>query len=463
MYVPQIRYIEVDDGVSIAYAVFGSGPPLFYAFAGPGLSFFDFEWKNPALVEQYEVIARERTVVRFDWRNSGLSSRGVEDVAPVAHLRDLLALQDHLGYQRISLRIHGSARTGIRYAATHPDRVSSLILSSPSVTAADPNRLPTVTQRFTTIAAETDWRLFARVFAVSLAGWDSPETSWFAKLIETGVRPSDFYRTVAQANADDVSGLVRNVRCPVLVIQRREPPNYFYDTLDPEAHLADSRMLMRELRNARLALLEGSTMMISSDPAATSCLLEFLRSVDADATPTGADAASPIRLIFFTDLVGHTEMMQRLGDAKGREVLREHERIMREALARHSGGEIKTMGDGFMASFNSTQHALECAVALQRAFEDRDGEPLSVRIGINAGEPIVEESDLFGSSVIAAARIAAHARGRQVLVSDVVRQLVTGKGFRFEDLGETVLKGMDEKVRIWELDWRLETSPPTPS
>ena len=65
--------------------------------------------------------------------------------------------------------------------------------------------------------------------------------------------------------------------------------------------------------------------------------------------------------------------------------------------------------------------------------------------------------------MIAAARIAAHARGRQVLVSDVVRQLVTGKGFRFEDLGETVLKGMDEKVRIWELDWRLETSPPTPS
>ena len=88
-----------------------------------------------------------------------------------------------------------------------------------------------------------------------------------------------------------------------------------------------------------------------------------------------------------------------------------------------------------------------------------DGEPLSVRIGINAGEPIEEASDLFGSSVIA--RIAGRAKGRQVRVSDVVRQLVTGKGFRFEDLGELMLKGMEEQVKIWELDWYPETAPPT--
>ena len=79
---------------------------------------------------------------------------------------------------------------------------------------------------------------------------------------------------------------------------------------------------------------------------------------------------------------------------------------------------------------------------------------------MKAGEPIEEASDLFGSSVIAAARIAGRAKGRQVLLSDVVRQLVTGKGFRFEDLGEVTLKGMDEQVRIWELDWHQDTKPP---
>jgi class 3 adenylate cyclase len=116
------------------------------------------------------------------------------------------------------------------------------------------------------------------------------------------------------------------------------------------------------------------------------------------------------------------------------------------------------MGDGFMASFGSAQRALECAIDLQRAMGELpplvdlpDG--LRVRAGINAGEPIAEAGDLFGSSVIAAARIASRARGGQVLVSDVVRQLVLGKGFRFEDAGEHALKGLDGLVRLWELRW----------
>src|SRR3990172_6610153 len=96
-----------------------------------------------------------------------------------------------------------------------------------------------------------------------------------------------------------------------------------------------------------------------------------------------------------TDLVGHTEMMSRLGDERGREVLREHERITRELLKAHGGTEVKTMGDGFMASFGSVTKAVECAVALQRAFDERNTDvgahhdaPLQVRCGLNAGEPI---------------------------------------------------------------------------
>src|SRR5439155_10302488 len=89
--------------------------------------------------------------------------------------------------------------------------------------------------------------------------------------------------------------------------------------------------------------------------------------------------------VLFTDLVGHTEMMSRLGDERGRAVLREHERITRDVLKAHGGTEVKTMGDGFMASFGSVTRAVECAVALQRAFADHDGEALNVRVGLNAG------------------------------------------------------------------------------
>ena len=147
-------------------------------------------------------------------------------------------------------------------------------------------------------------------------------------------------------------------------------------------------------------------------------------------------------------------MMSRLGDDRGRDILREHERLTRGALAAHGGSEVKTMGDGFLASFGSPQKALDCATELQRTFaEGIGGQPLRVRIGVNAGEPIAEDDDLFGASVIAAARIASRAEGGQVLVSNVVRELVTGKGFLFADTGEHVLRGFEDPVRIWELRW----------
>jgi class 3 adenylate cyclase len=123
------------------------------------------------------------------------------------------------------------------------------------------------------------------------------------------------------------------------------------------------------------------------------------------------------------------------------------------------------MGDGFMASFGSATKALACAVAIQKAFDDGNGKgemgnaPIRVRIGLNAGEPIAEDdpdgrSDLFGTAVIVAARIAAQASGGEILVSDVVRQLVAGKGFLFNDRGEHALKGFEDPVRVWEVRWR---------
>ena len=130
---------------------------------------------------------------------------------------------------------------------------------------------------------------------------------------------------------------------------------------------------------------------------------------------------------------------------------------MREALKAHGGSEVKTMGDGFMASFSSATKALECSIALQQAFAEHNEsaeEPIMVRIGLNAGEPIAEDEDLFGTAVNEAARITAAAEGGEILVPDVVRQLVKGKDFLFADVGERQLKGFDEPVRLFEVRWR---------
>jgi class 3 adenylate cyclase len=182
---------------------------------------------------------------------------------------------------------------------------------------------------------------------------------------------------------------------------------------------------------------------------------EPLAPVPSSPVPTNGS----LRIIFFTDIEAHTEMMTRLGDEAGRNVLREHERVTREALREHGGSEVKSMGDGFMASFTSAQRALECAVTLQRRFdrlakqERQLPEDFRVRIGLNAGEPIEENDDLFGTSVIAASRIAAQARGAEIFVADVVRQLAAGKGFLFSDRGDVGLRGLDDPVRLWELRW----------
>ena len=221
--------------------------------------------------------------------------------------------------------------------------------------------------------------------------------------------------------------------------------------------------LATELPNAELRTAHGETLGVfdfyDDEDAVVTLVNEFLGGAPLDREPPD-DHARPdpggLRTVLFTDLVGHTEMMSRLGDERGRDVLREHERITREVLKANGGTEVKTMGDGFMASFGSVTKAVECAIALQKAFAEREGEPLSVRVGLNAGEPIEEDGDLFGATVIMASRIAAKAEGGEILVADTVRGLCSGKGFLFADQGEFVAKGFEEPVRISEVNWRSD-------
>jgi len=213
-----------------------------------------------------------------------------------------------------------------------------------------------------------------------------------------------------------------------------------------------SHQLAAQIPGARLVPLPGRNHLFFLDDrdAVINALHNFLGTV----VTRRPQSSSTVRTVLFTDLVGHTEMMSRLGDDRGRAVLREHETITREVLKQHGGTEVKTMGDGFMASFGSVTRAVECAVALQRAFAEREGEPLSVRVGLNAGEPIEEDGDLFGATVILASRIAAKADGGEILVADTVRGLCSGKGFLFADRGEFVAKGFEEPVRVYEVSWR---------
>jgi class 3 adenylate cyclase len=159
-----------------------------------------------------------------------------------------------------------------------------------------------------------------------------------------------------------------------------------------------------------------------------------------------------IRTVLFTDIVGSTELTQRLGDDAAIALLRVHDTIVRDALGASGGREVKHTGDGIMACFVSTVAAVRCAIRIQRALAQHEHAnrdvPVKVRIGAAAGEPVENHLDLFGSTVQLAARLCSRAEPEQSLVSNAVAELCIGKGLTFHDLGEVFLKGFDRPVRV---------------
>ena len=167
--------------------------------------------------------------------------------------------------------------------------------------------------------------------------------------------------------------------------------------------------------------------------------------------------ASGIYTIMFTDIVSSTHMTQTLGDRLAQQLIHRHNTIVRQALNTCGGEEVKQTGDGIMASFMWASNAIDAAIAVQKAVSTYNKEsptvPLEVRIGLNAGEPIVENNDLFGLTVQIASRVCGEAGKNQIYVSSVVKELAAGKNYTFVPLGEFQLKGIDAPQTLYEVIW----------
>lgn len=168
--------------------------------------------------------------------------------------------------------------------------------------------------------------------------------------------------------------------------------------------------------------------------------------------------------VLFTDIVGSTALTQERGDDAAQLVVHEHNAIVRDALALHGGKEIKHTGDGIMATFPQITDAVEGAVAMQQACHRANaGNPdlgLGLCIGVNAGEPIHEDGDIFGTPVQMAARVLSKAEGDEIAVSNLVREMCTGKNYKFSKKGDYELKGFSEKIPIFLVDWQVGLSRP---
>jgi class 3 adenylate cyclase len=445
---PPIQYAQTADGVSIAFWTLGEGTPLVILPPLP-VSHVQLEWQMPEYRRWYEHLAKSTKLVRYDSRGLGLSERNVSGLSLDAYVLDLEAVVDRLGLEKSALfAVLNSGPVAIAYAVRRPERVSHLILWCVRARTSDYFASPQT--RGVQELIDKDWELYTETLTHHLLGWSEGEWAHrMAQLMRESIIQEEVQAALAAISEFDVTALLPQVRSPTLVLHRRQVP-----FLEVEA----ARELASRIPDARLVVLEGASMApFQGDvQAVLSTINEFLGGGEEATFEAESPAGGAFRTILFTDVEGSTSLTERLGDAKAWEVLRVHERMVREALRAHGGSEVKTLGDGFMASFSSVTRAVECAIAIQQAFaahNESAEEPVRVRIGLNAGEPIAEEEDLFGTVVIMASRIAAKAEGGEILASDVVRQLVRGKGFLFSDRGEVELRGFEEPVRLYEVKW----------
>jgi len=455
---PQYRYCTSADGTRISYATYGKGAKTPLILVESWFYSQLAEWGNPQTRPLLEELARGRVLITFDRRGTGSSQREVDDVSIDYQIADQEAVVDHLSLERFDI-VGFDPPTSVVYAARHPERVSRLVIWSP-LARSDASKAQETNAKMVELALR-HWSAYRRMVATDgFPNGPADLQRWFSDMVRDSVSREVAAKYVEQLLHVDIRTFLPQVQAPTLVLHARG-----VRYVPAEA----SQEVTALIPDARFVEIEDDLTMIFFDSARFAGIVhEFLDGETAPERAARTDPASRLAIILFTDLTSSTALTQRLGDAKAQELVRAHNAIVREALAAQGGTEIKHTGDGIMASFPTASGALECAIAIQRAVEARKQgagtggpdprpstpDPLSVHIGLNAGEPVAEESDLFGTSVQLARRICDHAQSGQILVSNVVRELSAGKGFLFADIGEVAPKGFEEPVRLYEVRWR---------
>ncbi len=331
----------------------------------------------------------------------------------------------------------------IAHAAHHPERVSHLILQG---TFAHLGHSPAADALIGLIAVE--WGLgSATMTSVFMPSATKEQQDGFVRY-QREAATREGAAEMLRANIEtDVRSLLPQVVARTLVI---------HSETDKAVPFQHARQLAGAIPNASLIEYKGDHAAFAATDEINAAIIDFVAPGGTNDHAVTA-VASGLLTIMFTDIEASTTMTRRLGDAGAQEVLHRHNEIIRAALRDSLGTEIKHTGDGIMASFGTASAALTCAMSMQLALaEHNEREPASsvrVRIGLNAGEPVAEDGDLFGTAVQMAARICARAEPGQILVANVVRELAAGKPFLFADHGDVVLRGFEDPVRLYEVRW----------
>lgn len=436
----EIQYATSEDGVSIAYRTIGDGPV--------DLAFELENWGNVELMEEldafadlFERLSSFSRLILHDRRGTGLSG-GSSFPNLETRTRDLLAVLDRIRSSRAALfgdRTAGAALA--MFAATYPDRVSSLVWFRGVATlrwspeypwGATPDDHRKDAQGTRDGMGSTE---FARAWLMSLAPGladDERLQAQIARLDRHFMAPSTAADRITVESETDVTAVLPLLRCPTLLLDYKQS----------STGAAESRHVQSRIPGAELALVPGdlNALPFGNRAEISDIVRAFVareRGVEAPDTILGT--------VLFTDIVGSTQRQASAGDRAWAEVVRRHHAVVREALERWHGVENDTAGDGFYAAFDGPARAIRCALEIVNRVRELG---IEIRAGVHTGECEIVDGKHAGLAVTIGSRIAAMAGPSEVLASRTVKDLSAGSGFSFQEVGERELKGVPEPWHI---------------
>ena len=448
---PQTRYV-VRDGKSIAYQRYGSGERRLVLIL-TGLGNLDLWWTDAAISDALVRAAERIECLMYDELGMGLSDP--IDHVPTLEERavDLGAVMDAAGFD--SATIYASYEAclyAVVFAAQHPDRVDGLVLTVPFAQgwrSAPVDELVGWSDAEQVDAYDRDvedlnerWGQGV-MLSLMMPGLATPRNLRVCGMLERARASPSMIRVESEiARAADVRDVLRSVQAPALVL--RLPGNRL-----PEASTRYVAELLPHGSYQEVAQANDIGQLFAS---IQDHIEEFMFGATRDVNPDRA-----LMTVLFTDIVGSTEQAALLGDARWRDLLVAHERMLRREVESAGGRVVKLIGDGSLSTFDGPARAIRCAERVCAAGQELD---LEMRAGLHTGECEVIGEDVAGMAVHIAARVSAHAGGGEVLVSRTVRDLVTGSGIGLRPRGEQELKGVPGR---WELFAVGDETAPLPA
>ncbi len=435
---PETRYASSGD-VNIAYQVVGNGP-LDLVIVPGFVSHLDYAWEEPSFARFLQRLASFSRLILFDKRGTGLSDRVAEVATLEQRMDDVRAIMDAVGSERAALfGISEGGPMSALFAATCPERTSALILYG---TFAKFLWAPDYPWGPTREGVENWFENMRREWGgpFNLGGWapmvehDERFRQWWARYLRHGASPGAVI-ALWRMNMDiDIRPILPTIRVPALILHR---------TGDLAVDIGNSRYLAEHIPDAEYVEVPGSDHLWWVGD--TDALLDEIEEFLTGARPV-VELDRVLATVLFTDIVDSTKRAAEMGDRQWRDLLDSHNAVVRKELVRFRGVEVKTIGDGFLATFDGPARAIRCACAIGDAVRKLG---IEIRAGLHTGECELIGNDVGGIAVHIAARVSAKAGAGEVLVSSTVKDLVAGSGLRFQDRGTHALKGVPDEWHLF--------------